>query len=81
MGIPEVPSTKSTIHFYACLGEAQRIRARMTVVATCRLRSTNSPNAGMDIAYRNPNMVDQAFAQLKEAGLLIPHIWREKYAL
>ncbi len=39
------------------------------------------PNAANDIAYLcgNPNMVDEAFAQLKEAGLPVPHIRREKY--
>jgi len=40
-----------------------------------------SPDAAGDIAYLcgNPNMVDAAFAQLKEAGLPVPHIRREKY--
>jgi ferredoxin-NADP reductase len=39
------------------------------------------PNAANDIAYLcgNPNMVDEAFAMLKEAGLPVPHIRREKY--
>ncbi|MGN6521438.1 MAG: FAD-binding oxidoreductase [Dokdonella sp.] len=39
------------------------------------------PNAATDIAYLcgNPNMVDEAFAMLKEAGLPVPHIRREKY--
>ena len=39
------------------------------------------PNAANDIAYLcgNPNMVDEAFAQLKDAGLPVPHIRREKY--
>jgi ferredoxin-NADP reductase len=39
------------------------------------------PNAANDIAYLcgNPDMVDQAFAMLKEAGLPVPHIRREKY--
>lgn len=39
------------------------------------------PNAAGDIAYLcgNPNMVDAAFARLKEAGLPISHIRREKY--
>ena len=42
-----------------------------------------APHAEYDIAYLcgNPNMVDEAFALLKEAGLPIPHIRREKYAL
>jgi ferredoxin-NADP reductase len=40
-----------------------------------------APNAANDIAYLcgNPDMVDQAFAMLKEAGLPVPHIRREKY--
>jgi len=39
------------------------------------------PNAASDIAYLcgNPNMVDEAFAMLKDAGLPVPHIRREKY--
>ena len=39
------------------------------------------PDAAHDIAYLcgNPDMVDQAFALLKEAGLPVPHIRREKY--
>jgi len=39
------------------------------------------PDAGTDVAYLcgNPDMVDQAFALLKEAGLPVPHIRREKY--
>ena len=39
------------------------------------------PNAARDIAYLcgNPNMVDESFAMLKEAGLPVPHIRREKY--
>ena len=39
------------------------------------------PNAAHDIAYLcgNPDMVDQCFAMLKEAGLPVPQIRREKY--
>jgi len=39
------------------------------------------PDAAGDIAYLcgNPDMVDEAFALLKEAGLPVPHIRREKY--
>jgi ferredoxin-NADP reductase len=39
------------------------------------------PNAEHDIAYLcgNPDMVDETFAMLKEAGLSVPHIRREKY--
>lgn len=40
-----------------------------------------APDAARDVAYLcgNPNMVDACFALLKEAGLPIPHIRREKY--
>ena len=40
-----------------------------------------APNAEGDIAYLcgNPNMVDAAFEALKDRGLPIPHIRREKY--
>ncbi len=39
------------------------------------------PNSEHDIAYLcgNPNMVDETFAMLKEAGLPVPRIRREKY--
>jgi len=39
------------------------------------------PSAGDDIAYLcgNPNMVDAAFATLKDHGLAVQHIRREKY--
>jgi len=39
------------------------------------------PNAEHDIAYLcgNPDMVDETFAMLKEAGLPVPRIRREKY--
>ena len=39
------------------------------------------PNGETDIAYLcgNPNMVDAAFAALKEHGLSVQHIRREKY--
>mgnify|MGYP005814395429 FL=1 len=40
-----------------------------------------TPDAGGDIAYLcgNPNMVDACFEALKEAGLPVPRIRREKY--
>jgi ferredoxin-NADP reductase len=40
-----------------------------------------APSAGRDIAYLcgNPNMVDAAFSALKEFGLPVPQIRREKY--
>ena len=39
------------------------------------------PDAAGDVAYLcgNPDMVDQAFAMLKEAGLPVAHVRREKY--
>jgi NAD(P)H-flavin reductase len=39
------------------------------------------PDPHRDIAYLcgNPNMVDAAFTVLKEAGLPVQHIRREKY--
>ena len=40
-----------------------------------------APDAAQDIAYLcgNPNMVDACFELLKQAGLPVPHIRREKY--
>ena len=40
-----------------------------------------APSAERDIAYLcgNPNMVDAAFAALKDMGLPVMHIRREKY--
>ena len=40
-----------------------------------------APNAEHDIAYLcgNPDMVDETFAMLKDAGLPVPRIRREKY--
>lgn len=40
-----------------------------------------APDGERDIAYLcgNPNMVDAAFAALKDRGLPVPHIRREKY--
>lgn len=70
-------------HFYACFSRTPRSLPRPhdrnghVQVALSELQ----PDAAHDIAYLcgNPNMVDEAFAQLKEAGLPIPHIRREKY--
>ena len=70
-------------HFYACLSRTPRAqprehdRAGHVHVALNELK----PDPTHDIAYLcgNPNMVDQAFALLKEAGLPVPHIRREKY--
>ena len=69
--------------FYACFSRAARSqprshdRAGRVHVALAELK----PDPAHDIAYLcgNPDMVDQAFAMLKEAGLPVPHIRREKY--
>jgi ferredoxin-NADP reductase len=70
-------------HFYACLSRTPRSLPRPhdrnghVQVALSELM----PDPARDVAYLcgNPDMVDQAFALLKEAGLPIPHIRREKY--
>lgn len=70
-------------HFYACFSRTPRSLPRShdrnghVQMALTELK----PDATHDVAYLcgNPNMVDEAFAQLKEAGLPIPHIRREKY--
>jgi ferredoxin-NADP reductase len=70
-------------HFYACLSRSPRNVPRAhdrnghVQVALTELK----PDPVHDIAYLcgNPDMVDQAFAQLKDAGLPIPHVRREKY--
>jgi ferredoxin-NADP reductase len=69
--------------FHACLSRTPRAVPRphdrngRAQVALGEL----APNAAHDIAYLcgNPNMVDEAFTMLKEAGLPVPHIRREKY--
>ncbi len=70
-------------HFYACFSRAPRAQPRPhdrnghVQVALSEI----SPDLHTDIAYLcgNPNMVDQAFNLLKDAGLPIAHIRREKY--
>ncbi|HZP64948.1 MAG TPA: ferredoxin--NADP reductase [Rudaea sp.] len=70
-------------HFYACFSRVPRAMPRphdrngRVQVGLAELK----PDAAHDIAYLcgNPDMVDQAFATLKEAGLPVPHIRREKY--
>jgi ferredoxin-NADP reductase len=70
-------------HFYACFSRTPRAvprpqdRSGRIQVALGELK----PDPAHDIAYLcgNPDMVDQAFALLKDAGLPIPHIRREKY--
>jgi NAD(P)H-flavin reductase len=69
--------------FYACLSRTPRAQPRThdrnghVQVALDQLK----PDPAHDIAYLcgNPNMVDQAFALLKDAGLPIPHNRSEKY--
>ncbi|MBS0558033.1 MAG: ferredoxin--NADP reductase [Proteobacteria bacterium] len=75
--------THPHFRFYACFSRAARAqprahdRAGRVHVALSELK----PDAEHDIAYLcgNPEMVDQAFALLKDAGLPVPHIRREKY--
>jgi len=70
-------------HFYPCFSRQPRTPARANdrnghvQVALRELK----PEPEHDIAYLcgNPNMVDQSFALLKEAGLPVAHIRREKY--
>jgi ferredoxin-NADP reductase len=69
--------------FYACFSRTPRAQPRAhdrngrVQVALQELK----PDAERDIAYLcgNPDMVDQAFALLKDTGLPVPHIRREKY--
>jgi len=69
--------------FYPCFSREPRTPARAhdrsghVQVALNELQ----PDPAHDIAYLcgNPNMVDEAFALLKEAGLAVHHIRREKY--
>ena len=69
--------------FHACFSRVPRAvprphdRSGRAQVALGEL----GPNSEHDIAYLcgNPNMVDETFAMLKEAGLPVAHIRREKY--
>jgi ferredoxin-NADP reductase len=69
--------------FHPCFSRAPRAVPRphdrngRVQVALAELR----PDPERDIAYLcgNPDMVDETFARLKEAGLPVPHIRREKY--
>lgn len=75
----EVPEFR----YYACLSRAARAvpRALDRNGRVQALLNELAPDSASDIAYLcgNPNMVDEAFALLKEAGLPVPHIRREKY--
>jgi ferredoxin-NADP reductase len=69
--------------FHGCLSRQPREKPRPT---DRRGHAQNvlaelAPSAERDIAYLcgNPNMVDAAFAALKEFGLPVPQIRREKY--
>ena len=69
--------------FHPCFSRQMREPARpndRSGHVQVALRELN-PNPETDIAYLcgNPNMVDEAFALLKEAGLPVPHVRREKY--
>jgi len=69
--------------YFSCLSRAARAvphahdRRGRVQVALDEL----APDPARDIAYLcgNPEMVDQAFTLLKERGLPVPHIRREKY--
>jgi ferredoxin-NADP reductase len=69
--------------YLSCLSREPRAAAR----STDRMGHVQAalpdlaPSAERDIAYLcgNPNMVDAAFAALKEFGLPVPQIRREKY--
>jgi len=69
--------------FYSCLSREARAapRAMDRSGHVQQVLAELQPRAGHDIAYLcgNPEMVDQAFAALKDAGLPVAHIRREKY--
>jgi ferredoxin-NADP reductase len=69
--------------FHACFSRVPRAAMRPND-RSGHVQNTLSelvPDAARDIAYLcgNPNMVDTAFAELKDAGLPVPQIRREKY--
>ncbi|MEO5810586.1 MAG: FAD-binding oxidoreductase [Rhodanobacter sp.] len=69
--------------FHGCLSREPRAVARATDRSgyVQHLLTELQPQAGQDIAYLcgNPNMVDAAYAALKDFGLPVQHIRREKY--
>jgi ferredoxin-NADP reductase len=69
--------------FMPCFSRAPRAHARADdrVGYVQDQLAALAPDPARDIAYLcgNPNMVDACFARLKEHGLPIPHIRREKY--
>jgi ferredoxin-NADP reductase len=69
--------------FHGCLSREARAVPRSTDRSghVQNVLAELGPHADRDIAYLcgNPNMVDAAFAALKEFGLPVPQIRREKY--
>ncbi len=69
--------------FHGCLSREARSNPRDTDRSghVQHILAELQPQAGQDIAYLcgNPNMVDAAFVALKEFGLAVQHIRREKY--
>jgi NAD(P)H-flavin reductase len=69
--------------FHGCLSREARATPRATDRSghVQHVLAELGPHADRDIAYLcgNPNMVDAAFATLKEFGLPVPQIRREKY--
>jgi ferredoxin-NADP reductase len=69
--------------FHGCLSREARAVPRSTDRSghVQNVLAELGPSAERDIAYLcgNPNMVDAAFAALKEFGLPVPQIRREKY--
>ncbi len=76
-------NANSNFRFHPCFSRAPRTPAgaydRSGYVQDAL--ATLLPNADNDIAYLcgNPNMVDACFVQLKDSGMPVPHIRREKY--
>lgn len=69
--------------FHGCLSREARATPRTTDRSghVQHVLAELGPHAERDIAYLcgNPNMVDAAFSALKEFGLPVPQIRREKY--
>jgi ferredoxin-NADP reductase len=69
--------------FHGCLSREPRavVRASDRSGHVQHVLAELQPQAGQDIAYLcgNPNMVDAAYAALKDFGLPVQHIRREKY--
>ncbi len=69
--------------FHGCLSREARVQPRSTDRSghVQNVLAELGPHADRDIAYLcgNPNMVDAAFAKLKDFGLPVSQIRREKY--